>query len=320
MKTVFLIHENKDWSEPLEKCLHEIGLPYVEWYMVNRFINMSTAPPDGIFYNRMSASAHSRGHRYSPELTAGLLAWLESNDRLVINGSNAIRLELSKMVQYSALKEVDIQVPRTIAAINHSGILEAAEFLRYPIITKHNRAGKGLGVKLFHSEIELKEYVFGGVFEPSVDGITLVQDYIEAPDSSITRVEFVNQKVLYALRVDTSDGFELCPADSCEMDQLGHTIDRSSVFKKKTRPKFEIIDDFTSQSIAQTLVPRMERLMKKVGIDVAAFEFILDKDANCFVYDINVNTNYNKDIERKSKISGFTTIANFLKKVSKSQK
>ena len=232
----------------------------------------------------------------------------------------AMPLELSKMVQYSALKEVDIQVPRTIAAINHGGILEAAEFLRYPIITKHNRAGKGLGVKLFHSKIELKEYVFGGVFEPSVDGITLVQDYIEAPDSSITRVEFVNQKVLYALRVDTSDGFELCPADSCEMDQLGHTIDRSSVFKKKTRPKFEIIDDFTSQSIAQTLVPRMERLMKKVGIDVAAFEFILDKDANCLVYDINVNTNYNKDIERKSKISGFTTIANFLKKVSKSQK
>ena len=317
MKTVYLLHENRDWSEPLEKSLHDIGLPYVEWYMVNRVINMSIAPPNGIFYNRMSASAHSRGHRYSPELTAGLLAWLESNNRLVINGSNAIRLELSKMIQYSALKEVDIQVPRTIAATNDVGILEAAEFLRYPIITKHNRARKCLGVKLFQNEIELKDYVFGEISEPSVDGITLVQDYIEAPDSSITRVEFIDQKILYALRVDTSDGFELCPADSCEIDQLGHTIDRSSVFKKKTKPKFDIIDDFTALPIAQTLVPRMERLMKKVGIDVAAFEFILDKDANCFVYDINVNTNYNKDVEGRSNISGFATIANFLKKVSK---
>ncbi len=221
MKTVFLLHENKDWSEPLEEALHHIGLPYCEWYMVDRLINMSIAPPDGIFYNRMSASAHSRGHRYSPELTSGLLAWLEANNRLVINGSNALRLELSKLIQYSALSKVEIKVPRTIAAANNAGILEAADLLRYPIITKHNRAGRGLGVKLFRNKNELKNYVFGGGFEPSIDGITLVQDYIEAPEPSITRVEFVDQKLLYALRVDTSDGFELCPADSCSTDQIG---------------------------------------------------------------------------------------------------
>ena len=317
MKKIFIIHENNEWIEPLRIYLSDLKTPYEEWHMDKVKINTLDKPPLGIFYNRMSASAHSRGHRYSPELTAGLLAWLESNNRLVINGSNAIRLELSKMIQYSALKEVDIQVPRTIAATNDVGILEAAEFLRYPIITKHNRAGKGLGVKLFQNEIELKDYVFGEISEPSVDGITLVQDYIEAPDSSITRVEFVDQKVLYALRVDTSDGFELCPADSCEIDQLGDTSDGSSVLKKKINSKFDMIDDFTTLPIAQTLVPKMERLMKKVGIDVAAFEFILDKDANCFVYDINVNTNYNKDVEGRSNISGFATIANFLKKVSK---
>ena len=31
------------------------------------------SPPNGIFYNRMSASAHSRGHRYAPENTKAVL-------------------------------------------------------------------------------------------------------------------------------------------------------------------------------------------------------------------------------------------------------
>ena len=35
------------------------------------------SPPNGIFYNRMSASAHSRGHRYAPENTKDVLNWLK---------------------------------------------------------------------------------------------------------------------------------------------------------------------------------------------------------------------------------------------------
>ena len=314
MKTVFLLHENKEWSEPLEIALNEINVPYKNWYMVDRLINMSVIPPNGVFYNRMSASAHTRGHTHIPELTSGLLAWLESNKRRVINGSNAIRLELSKMVQYSALKDVGIKVPRTIAATNNGGILDASEFLGYPIITKHNRGGKGLGVKLFYNKIELKDYLYGEKFEPSIDGITLIQDYIKAPESSITRVEFVDQKLLYALKVDTSDGFKLCPADSCEIDR---GTGESSTIKLKIKPKFDIVDDFAISATAQNLVPRMERLMKTVGIEVAAFEFILDKNNNAFVYDINVNTNYNKQVEKRSDISGFTVLANFLSQVSK---
>ena len=316
MKTVFLIHENKNWAEPLEKALNKIGVSYRDWYMVDRVINMTTLPPEGVFYNRMSASAHSRGHRYSPELTSGLLAWLEANNRLVVNGSNAIRLELSKMVQYSSLKEVGINVPPTVAATNDAGIFEAAELLRYPIITKHNRAGKGLGVKLFHNEAELKNYVHGEDFEPSIDGITLVQEYIAAPDSSITRIEFVDREILYALRVDTSSGFDLCPADSCEKSEMDLSTFKQPGLELNKNPKFSIIENFSTLPVAQNLVPRMETLMKRVGIAVAAFEFILDKDLKPFVYDINVNTNYNNAVEESSELSGFSAVANFLQRVS----
>ena len=42
-----------------------------------------------------------------------------------------------------------------------------------------------------------------------------MQRYIRAPEPFITRVEFVGGRFLYAVRVDTSQGFELCPADQC---------------------------------------------------------------------------------------------------------
>jgi len=74
---------------------------------------------------------------------------------------------------------------------------------------KHNRAGKGLGVKLIYSEAALKEHLASGAFEDAVNGIMLIQRYIKAPEPLITRVEFIGGKLFYAVRVDTSRGFEL---------------------------------------------------------------------------------------------------------------
>ena len=49
------------------------------------------------------------------------------------------------------LSEVGIAYPDTVAVLGQENILEAARKLNiYPLITKHNRAGKGLGVQLFN--------------------------------------------------------------------------------------------------------------------------------------------------------------------------
>jgi hypothetical protein len=86
------------------------------------------------------------------------------------------------------------------------------------VILKHNRGGKGLGVRLFLTPPALAEHLNGGDFIESVDGITLVQRYVKAPAPFITRVEFVGGQFLYTVQADTSQGFELCPADACQTD------------------------------------------------------------------------------------------------------
>src|SRR5687767_6331539 len=78
MAKIHVIHENDAWVEPLRAAFAELALPYEEWFLSEGVIEVSVEPPQGVFYNRMSASSHTRGHRYAPELTAGVLAWLES--------------------------------------------------------------------------------------------------------------------------------------------------------------------------------------------------------------------------------------------------
>ena len=217
MSRIYVIHENDAWVEPLRAAFDESELPFDEWFIDDGTLDLSETPPPGVFYNRMSASSHTRGHRYAAELTGGVLAWLESHGRRVVNGGRALQLEISKMAQYAALARHGIRVPRTIAAVGRDAIVEAARTMHGRFITKHNRAGKGLGVRLFDDVAALERYVDGDAFEDSVDGVTLVQQYIEAPEPFITRVEFIGGKLLYAVRVDTSLGFELCPADVCQV-------------------------------------------------------------------------------------------------------
>ena len=97
-------------------------------------------------------------------------------------------------------------------------IIENSKKFTKPFITKHNRGGRGLGVKYFKNSKELEKYV-NEKFENSVDGVTLLQEYIDSEPKVITRVEFVKGKFLYAVQVDASDVFELCPADSCNVEE-----------------------------------------------------------------------------------------------------
>ncbi|PTX64925.1 glutathione synthase/RimK-type ligase-like ATP-grasp enzyme [Melghirimyces profundicolus] len=279
-----------------------MGLPHEDWHLDQGNLDLSEIPPEGVFYNRMSASSHTREHRFAPELTAAVLSWLESHGRLVLNDSRALSLEVSKVAQYQALRAHGVRTPHTVAAVGKEHLLEAARSFPRPFITKHNRAGKGLGVQLFHSAEALERYVHSPAFEEPIDGITLLQEYIESPDSTITRCEFIGGKFFYAVRVDTSEGFEHCPADACRID------DAFCPTTEDPRPKFEIIGFY------HPVLEKYEAFLRANGIQFAGIEFIRNADGELFTYDVNTNTNYNSDAETKAGKFGMRAIAETLGK------
>ncbi|WP_040977686.1 ATP-grasp domain-containing protein [Oceanobacillus jeddahense] len=304
MSKIYILHENDDWTVHLTNRLKELHLPYETWHLDKGVVDLTAEPPEGIFYNRMSASSHTRDHRFAPELAGGVLSWLEMHDRTVFNGSRALDLEISKINQYTALEKHGIKTPKTIGAVGSEQIVEAAKRLgESPFITKHNRAGKGLGVQLFHSVDALEAYVNGPAFEEPVDGITLIQQYIQSPEPFITRAEFVGGKFIYAVKVDTSGGFELCPADVCRIEDSF-----CPVGEEENPPMFEILEN----GMDPEQITRYKNFLKNSGIDVAGIEFIRDMHGEVYTYDVNTNTNYNSEAEEKANRYGMLELATFL--------
>ncbi|MGM0459599.1 MAG: ATP-grasp domain-containing protein [Bacteroidota bacterium] len=300
---VYVIHENEEWVIPLRTAFDELGIPYNEWFVNEGSVGLSGTPPEGVFYNRMSASSHTRSHRFAVELTEPLLAWLQSHNRVVINGRRAIQLEVRKFEQYLALQQAGISTPKTTAASGKEAIIDAARYLgQTPFIVKPNRGGKGLGVQLLQTVEELEDRIdelSGSAF--SLDGITLVQEYIKPANDRITRMEFIDGTFYYAVEVDASDGFELCPADSCAVEDqfcpapATVTNDDSSTATAATKQKkFKILPDFNDHELMKSL----ENFFEANVIQIAAAEFVEDTDGKRYVYDLNMNTNYNQEAER----------------------
>jgi hypothetical protein len=295
MSRIYVLHENPDWLPPLAAAFDQRRLPWTEWFLHHGTFDLSAPPPEGVFYNRMSASSHTREHRYSAELTAAVLAWLTSHGRRVVNGPGALDLEISKVRQYAALAQHDVATPRTVLVAGREHVVSAARqhFPDAPIILKPNRGGKGLGVRLFLSADSLATYVDSDDYEHPVDGLQLLQEYVRSPRPVITRAEFVGGRFLYAVEVDTTEGFELCPADACAIGDAVCPVGESP------RQKFEIIDGIDSG-----LRLRLERFLAAAGIEVAGIEFISDESGRTLVYDVNTNTNYNADAEERARRAG----------------
>jgi len=291
---IHVIHENQAWTAPLFDELGSRNLPFEDWHLDAGLVDPRAAPPEGVFYNRMSASSHTRGHRFAPELSRQVLAWLEAHGRRTINGSGAIRLEIDKLAQYAALEAHGIRTPRTLGAVGRDQVIQAARALgQTPFILKPNRGGAGAGVMLIESLDQLAAVLDDPATEQPLDGTWLVQQYIRAGEPAITRCEFIGGAFYYAVRVNTSQGFELCPADACDLPD--------------GRERFEIIEGFTDPVLA-----RYRNMIAANGIEVTGIEFIRDARGTIYTYDVNTNTNYNSRAEARLGVSGMGRLADFL--------
>jgi len=304
---IHVIHENAAWLAPLAQALDAEGLPWCDWFLDRGVFDLSRSPPEGVFYNRMSASSHTRDHRYAAELTAAVLAWLAGNGRRIVNGPRALDLEISKARQYAALEAAGIKTPRSVLVAGRDELAAAARehFAGVPVILKPNRGGKGLGVRLFHTPEALADHVDGPDYEAPVDGLQLLQEYVRAPQPLITRAEFIGGRFLYAVEVDTSAGFELCPADQCAVGDAFCPAGPEEA--GEPRAKFTIADD-----IDAGLKRRYEGVLATNGIEVAGIEFIRDENGATYTYDVNTNTNYNPEAEARAGRSAMQALARFL--------
>jgi hypothetical protein len=300
---VYALHENPDWFGPFAAAFEQQGVPYEEWLLVDGVLDLDQAPPEGIFWSRISASSHTRGHGLSKDYARAVLSWLEAHGRRVVNGRRVLELEMSKVDQLTALRANGIDVPRTVAVIGTGGLLDAARSFPTPFLTKHNQGGKGLGVRRFDSVDELAVYVSSDDFEEPQDGITLLQEFVQAAEPRITRVEIVGGELVYAIDADTArGGFQLCPADACAIDPATGAMimpPGATIPQQPGDRIFSLRENFDSPVLSRYL-----EFARRTGIEVLGIEFLEDAAGRIVTYDVNTNTNYNADVEAVAPRSG----------------
>lgn len=303
---VWILYENPAWNVPLVRELKKFNLPTVEYFVQHGWFDPDIPPPPGIYINRMSPSSHTRGHVESVGLMHALLVYLESHGRRVINGSQSFLLEMSKVRQMRALAACGIRTPRTLAATGVDSVLAAAAQMTYPCLTKHNQSGKGLMIYKCDTEPQLRDLIQSERFQWSPDHIILLQEYIKPREPFITRVEIVDGRFLYAINSSTAGGFELCPADECELPAAANC---PADAPQSAGGTFRLREGFNDPIIDQYI-----DLLKRHNIDLAGIEFIEAEDGAKFTFDINCTTNFNSRIEEAHGLNGMAALAGLVLK------
>jgi glutathione synthase/RimK-type ligase-like ATP-grasp enzyme len=292
--TVHVLHENPEWLPPFAAAFAAEGVDWAEVLVTGGPVDLAAAPPAGVWWSRMSASAHTRGHADSAEHARALLDTLAAHGRRVVNGRAVLDLELSKARQLALLRAAGIDVPRTVAVVGDrpTDVAAAAAALGPRVVLKPNRGGKGLGVTLVDAA-DVPDVL--PTLEPPVDGVLLVQEYVEPAAPRITRVEVVGYEVVYAITADTArGGFQLCPADACAVDGTPESL-------------FALRPDVPAH-----LVEAYQGFARRHGIEVAGFEFLETADGRTVTYDVNTNTNYNAEVEAAAPRSAARAVARLL--------
>ena len=289
---LIIIHDNTAWIQRLKTTCQEAGFEVEEWEISSEIQDSllqslaTEVPPDAIYLNRISSSSHYRKGRFAIEYVKQILAWLHSHNKTVINGISALEIEISKFYQYQELTKVGLSYPKTYLCCNNNQLRRIVnDKFKGNCLVKDNRSGSGLSVERIETESQLDQLV-DTEFSP-VDGIKLVQQYVKPLDNCIYRLEFVDYRLVYAVRVkDVGYNFNLCPADRCHL----------------SGNKFEIIKDFHQDPRWTHLVSKLSELCLHNRISIAGIEFLLDQNQQIYVYDINTNTNYNSSAEKKANL------------------
>ena len=320
-----ILDEHPDWSARLCAELQLRRLPFEKIDHSNHAFD----PGDrtrrySVIVNRTSPSSHRRGHGSVLFYAEPLLAHWQALGVPVINPVAAWRFEKSKALQLSLFERLGVGYPRTIVVNQRDQLLKASESVRFPAVVKPNVGGSGALIERFESRAELEARAPALHFGP--DGVALLQEYVEPADGAIVRVEVLDGRYLYAIRiVRTSADFNLYPADICQTPAAPAGADLSShvtahlvaaaaprlappsrgACPADTPPGLSV----TRHEAPREIVAHVLTLVRAASIDVGGVEYLVSRaDGRVYFYDINATSNF---VANASAVLGFDPTPRF---------
>jgi hypothetical protein len=263
--------------------------------------------PWDVVVNRTSPSSHRRGHGRVLFYAEPLLAHLEAIGVPVINPLASWRFEKSKALQAELFERLGVRYPRSVVVNGVPPLRRAARTFRFPALLKPNVGGSGALIERFDTPADLEARAPALDFGP--DGVALLQEYVEPRDGAIVRVEVLDGRMLYAIRiVRRGDQFNLCPADLCQAPAPGAAasleacpVDGAAVL------------DISRHEPPREAVEAAIALARAASIDVGGVEYLVGAhDGRVYVYDVNATSNFVADAPRVLGFDPFPALADVI--------
>lgn len=275
MTDLAILYEHPSWFAPLFAALDARGIGYRAIHADGLALDPAeAAAPARVVFNRIAMSSFLRAPEHPIFHAAAALAHWQARGARVLNGAGALAIDSSKARQLSLIAGLGLAIPATRVVHRAADLPAAARDLAFPIVVKANIGGSGAGIVRYDSAEELAAAVADGTVPDSIDRVLLAQEYAPARGGTITRIETLGGRFLYAIAVDGGGSFDLCPADACAVPG------KPAITMTRVDPD-------------PALVAGAEAIVRAAGIDVGGVEVLIDdRDGTPRFYDVNALSNF----------------------------
>jgi glutathione synthase/RimK-type ligase-like ATP-grasp enzyme len=297
---IAVLYENEAWMRELFAALDGSGLAYDAIDVADAAARFDRPETYDLVINRVSPSADLRGNGAAIGRARRWLAGLEERGVRVINGEEAFRLETSKIAQHELIRDLGLRVPRTVVLDDRAALDRLDDDFPFPAIVKPDTGGSGAGVELVGSRADVRRLLDERAGTPAAREVLLLQEFLASADGSVMRMEFVDGELLFAMRVQPVNTFNLCPADGCERppaDADGAEADAL----------FAHDPDVPADAVAEA-----RAIVREAGLQIGGVEYIETPDGRRHFYDINATSTYRADVVAASGVDAMDRLVAFI--------
>ncbi len=306
MLDLVVLHEHPEWQKPLFTALDARGVRYSAYDLKAAAFGANDLLAARLYFNQASPSAYVRGHTRAVPYALALIEDLEEQGARVLNGSRAFRLELSKIAQARLMRALDIDHPRSLAFNDVRALRDRASEIGFPAILKPNQGGSGARMYKVNSLQDIDDLLGGDSDLWAPDYVFVLQEYLQhdSRQDGIVRLEFLGGELLYAMRVRSSGGFNLCPSEVCHPGDGG---DGSCALPPAEPTTFEPYADVPAEAVATG-----RRLFLAGGLDIGGIEYLEMPNGRRVFYDVNANSNLRRPVAMAFGFDPFERVVDWL--------
>jgi hypothetical protein len=270
-----IYYEHPTWFLPLFEALRRRGVDYIELAIQDHVFDPAhLVAPAKVVLNRLAMSSFVRQPEHAIFYSQALLSQWSAAGARVINGAEVLAIDANKARHLILFRSLGLDTPATRVVHQRADLARVASELRFPLMVKANVGGSGANMLRYDSLAELAEAAASGLTPSSIDGVTLVQEYLPARDGRVFRCETLNGRFLYAIAIDGAGStFDLCPADVCLADKPTLSVTRFAP--------------------SQEIITAVEAIAQRARLDVGGIEYMIDdRDGRACFYDFNALSNF----------------------------